>query len=500
VDHKAPSSADAYAPASVLEILVRAMLTYAAAMACLGVPVLALRTLAPAANQLPWIGGAAFSLLMLVVLWHIGDKLARWFSFICAAIARVPEGRWLAICLSAGLLLRTAWIWAVPGIPTSDGAIYINLARKLLAGGPYVAAGTHAYWPPGYALFLMPWLAAIPGDRLAIAASNLALFVVGAEGVWKLGRLALSPGSARVALLVFSLWPNLAFQSGMPEKEQVLVALLPWIIALAFVRDSNPPRRWKVLLAGLLVGAAALVQPILELFPAVLLCYWLLCFRRVIVPIRMTMLALVGMVLVITPWTIRNYLVLDQFVFISTNGGLNLYGANNPIATGRYLEHWPDDLVRMPELEADREGKRRAAAWIVSNPDRFLALAFEKNILFMGDDAVGPYQTMKRGMGSSSELAYAVVKAGSNLYWLAAWSLLLAGLLAIWRHRKRVSPDLLLIPLAFLYFFLLHSIVESSGKYHVLTIGVLSVLIPMILEVSGPWPTATTIKPPKGST
>jgi hypothetical protein len=464
------------------------------------VPVLALRSLAPASNQLPWIAGAAFSISMLVGLWCLGDKVTSRFSLICAAIARVPERRWVAICISAGLLLRISWIWAFPGVPTSDGATYINLARKLLAGSPYVADGTRAYWPPGYPFFLMPWLAVIPGDRLAIGASNLALFVVGAGGVWGLGRLALAPGSARIALLLFALWPNLAFQAGMPEKEQILVALLPWILALTLVRDSSPPRVRKVLLAGLLLGAAALVQPILQLFPAVLLFYWVLRFRRVIVPVRTTMLIAVAMMLVIGPWTFRNYLVFDRFVFISTNGGLNLYGANNPMATGRYLEHWPDDLVRMPELEADREGKRRAVAWIVGNPDSFLALAFEKNILFMGDDAAGPYQTMKRGMGSSSELAYAVVKAGSNLYWLAVWALLLAGLFGIWRQRKCVSPDLLLIPLAFLYFFLLHSIVESSGKYHVLTIGVLSVLVPMILEVSGRESTAATIKPRKGST
>ena len=144
--------------------------------------------------------------------------------------------------------------------------------------------------------------------------------------------------------------------------------------------------------------------------------------------------------------------------------------------------------MRMPELEADREGKRRAVAWILSNPTRFLELSFEKNILFMGDDAVGPYQTMKRGMGSSSQLAYAVAKAGSNLYWLTAWSLVLAGLLASWGGGKRIAPELLLVPFTFLYFFLLHSIVESSGKYHVLTIGVLSVLVPMLLEVSGQGP------------
>jgi hypothetical protein len=154
-------------------------------------------------------------------------------------------------------------------------------------------------------------------------------------------------------------------------------------------------------------------------------------------------------------WTLRNYRVFDQFVLVSTNGGFRVYGANNPRATGGYLERWPEDLMRMSELDADREGKRRAAAWIVANPARFLTLALEKNILFMGDDATGAYQTLKRGKGSPSVTTYAAAKAGSNLFWLATWALLLWGLLANWSRTKRNDPAALIVPLAFLYFLLL---------------------------------------------
>ena len=206
-----------------------------------------------------------------------------------------------------------------------------------------------------------------------------------------------------------------------------------------------------------------------------------MCSRNLATSLRMLGFTVLGMAIVIGPWTLRNYRVFDQFVLVSTNGGFGVYGANNPQATGGYLERWPEDLMRMSELDADREGKRRAAAWIVANPARFLTLALEKNILFMGDDATGAYQTLKRGKGSPSVTTYAAAKAGSNLFWLATWALLLWGLLANWSGRKRNDPAVLIVPMAFLYFLLLHSIVESSGKYHVLTIGVLSVLVPMVL-------------------
>jgi Dolichyl-phosphate-mannose-protein mannosyltransferase len=473
-------------PVRLIEVFVRAALTYASVMACFGVTVLTARALAPSSSQLSWIGGGVVSLTILAVLWWGRRTLTAWITCACAASVRIPERSWVALCLSAGILLRLAWITAFPATPASDGATYLDLAHKLLSGEAYVANGTRAYWPPGYPFLLIPWLAVIPNDRLAISLLNLVLFLCGALGVWKLARLSIGPGYARVALLLFALWPNLIFQAGIPEKEQALVAVLPWILVLSLVRGTSPPSPSKIFLGGVLLGAAALVQPILQLFPAVLLCYWLICCPRVIVALRMILLTGVAMLIVIGPWTLRNYRVFDRFVLISTNGGFGLYGANNSAATGGYLEHWPDDLMHMPELDADREARKRASLWIISNPSRFVALAFEKNILFMGDDAVGPYQTMKRGKASSSEVAYAVVKGGSNLYWLAAWSLLLLGLLASWSGHQRIAPDLLLIPFAFLYFFLIHSIVESSGKYHVLTIGILSVLIPMVLEMFRP--------------
>jgi hypothetical protein len=195
--------------------------------------------------------------------------------------------------------------------------------------------------------------------------------------------------------------------------------------------------------------------------------------------------AILGMAIVIAPWTLRNYRTFDAFVLVSTNGGFGIYGANNARANGGYFDKWPDDLMRMPELEADREAKRRAAEWIVANPGPFLGLAFEKNIRFMGDDAVGVYQTLKAGKGTPNAAVYAVAKAGSNIFWLALWAVLAAGLLASWRGRKYLPPSGLIIPFAFLYFLLLHSVAESSGKYHVLTEGILSVLVPMILTSTG---------------
>ena len=458
--------------------IVRALLLYASLMAWFAVPVLTLRSLVSDPSSLPWIVGAIAALSILALSWTFRDRAAAFFRTVSSMTLTVSERSWLISCLAIGVFVRLAWAFTFPGTPASDGVIYVSLARKLIAGEPYFIGETFSYWPPGYPLYLASWLALIRSQAVAIVASNVAVFVAGALGVWTLARRVGDAAVVRMALAIFVVWPNLAFQAGMPEKEQVLAALLPWIVSAALLVGSAKVPFRQCLLVGLLLGVAILVQPVLLLFPLVLLCYWLICSREPGASLRMLAFTVLGLAVVVAPWTMRNYRVLDHFVLVSTNGGFGLYGANNPKAEGGYLKEWPDDLMRMPEVEADREARLRAVAWIQSNPGRFLELALEKNVRFMGDDAIGVYQSLKRGEGGASAATYAGIKALANLYWLGIWALVLWSLLAGGGGGR---PELMLVPFAFLYFLLLHSIVESNGKYHVLTIGILSVLVPMLL-------------------
>ena len=45
---------------------------------------------------------------------------------------------------------------------------------------------------------------------------------------------------------------------------------------------------------------------------------------------------MVGLLVVILPFTLRNRIAGDDWVFISSNGGINLFIGNNPLATGGF--------------------------------------------------------------------------------------------------------------------------------------------------------------------
>jgi hypothetical protein len=461
----------------LLEVGTRSLLTYAAALAFFAVPVLTVRGIAAGSREIESLVGFSSAAAAIAVVFVLRERIAGAFEFAADRAQAPSTSTWIFLCLGIGMALRLAWVWAFPAAPSSDGATYLSLARGLLAGEDYEAAGTRAYWPPGYPFYLLPWLALVPGASLAVLLSNLALFAVGSAGVWVLGSRLTGERGARLALAIYAIWPNYVFQAGLPEKEQVIIALLPWLLALALPGPAADVRR--TLLAGLVLGFCTLVQPAFQLFPVVLLVYWLATAPSVLQAGTRFAALILGIAVVVAPWTFRNARVLGEPVLVATNGGSTLYRANNPLATGGYTERGEVDLAPLSELEADREGRRLAREWILSNPLAFVHLAFEKNVRFMGDDAAGAYQTLKRGGAGGGAAVYLVAKGVANAFWLALSGLLLAALCARWRLGIGIEPAALCVPLSFAYLFLIHTVFESTGKYHVPLIGILAVTIPL---------------------
>lgn len=393
---------------------------------------------------------------------------------LLSALGAVPL--WVSVVL--GLVLRIVWISVFPAEAGSDARAYLSLAHKLVEGLPYETMGLKAYWPVGYPLFLAGWIALLDQSPLDYLASNLFVFVLGALGVAYLARTLAGVAAGRIAALLFALWPNLVFSAATPEKEMLVLALLPWATALLLRVLKGDATGWGgALVAGLLIGAGTLVQPSLQFLPfvaAILLIGLSVSWRSGVVR---SVLVVFGAALVVAPWTLRNYEVFDHVVLVSSNGGFNLYRANNPLATGGYTEEGEQDLSALGELERDAVARKLAVDWIRSNPDRFAALMVEKQIRFMGDDAVGVYTTLKVGKASDDPRAYALLKAFSNAWWLAAWVALAALAVMARRHAAVIAP-LGRAPIwLWLYLFALHSVFESAGKYHVPVLWVPCVLL-----------------------
>ena len=192
--------------------------------------------------------------------------------------------------------------------------------------------------------FLACWVSGFPGGALCGLSGIhgrpevLPTHFLGAASValtYRLAREVLYSRLSLVAAGVIALLPShiISFTSVLRNETLHTVLVLAALIATChLVRHPN----WKnAVLLGFIIGLSVYVRPILLLFPAVVGI--LLVIRRQ-GGLR-TAAALAGMAMVVSlatilPWTVRNFLVMEEPVLTTTNGGYNFFVGNGPGATG----------------------------------------------------------------------------------------------------------------------------------------------------------------------
>jgi len=147
---------------------------------------------------------------------------------------------------------------------------------------------------------------------------------------------------------------------------------------------------------GLSLGLAALLrQSILPWMPILFL--WLLwrsnaqtlagknvrTFKRFNVQ-RVVSLAIAGLVLAacIAPFTIRNYLVYDQFLLLNSNTGYAMYSAQHPMHGTTFSEFdaapLPEGSWGRSEPDLDRDLMREGIRFVLDEPGRYLLLSLSR--------------------------------------------------------------------------------------------------------------------------
>ncbi|HKW01625.1 MAG TPA: hypothetical protein VJN96_17490 [Vicinamibacterales bacterium] len=310
----------------------------------------------------------------------------------------MAASRALAIAAAAGLLLRLAFglgYWVQQPL-TRDEQEYLSLARSLAAGGGFAydaalleQSRDQFDRAPGYPAFL----ALVGGGRNVTsevpASVKIAQSCVGAAGVllvgWFAGQFA-SQRAAAIAAWIAACHPPLVAISSRAFSEALFwpMGLAAAAVLSVSVRPATARATMLAGAAGVLAAAAALVRPAMVVFIG-LAAVWL-AWRRW--PKRVAAFAL-GAVLVIAPWTVRNYLHDGRVVLIAADGGVNFWIGNHPRAVG------DGDLASNHDLQIAHAEFRKAHAglserelepiyygaafdWIRSNPGRWLVLEATK--------------------------------------------------------------------------------------------------------------------------
>ena len=383
-------------------------------------------------------------------------------------------GRWIAVCLAAGLALRLAFGLAYwTGKPlTHDEREYLALGRSLARGEGFTypadepPEGTSQRFgrAPGYPAFLALLRVKAPADAVPTRV-KAAQSVVGTLGVWLMALIAwrcAGPRAGVAAAAIGAVYPPLVWMPAYALSETLYSTLaLAAALALTPRRETGGESREAArapkhpLPGAILTAAAILVRPAM-LFFVPLAAVWL--WRR-----RHIVAAIVFVVVVagcIAPWTMRNHRVYGRWIAVASEGGVTFWTGNHPLAVG------DGDLAANPALKSAEIAFRRAhpgltpeqlepayyrAAfdWIRANPGAWLALEARK--AFYTVIPTGPSYTLHSARYTiGSVAAYLLVlpaaitgalagrRRAPVALWLMTAATVLAGLVFFPQERFRI--------------------------------------------------------------
>jgi hypothetical protein len=264
----------------------------------------------------------------------------------------------LALIALLGLVARAYVVVNPVSNPADDSHAYYAISKALYTEGSFGGPEFHdsSDWSPGAPILYAASFYATGGAREGTAriveallgvATILVVFALG----WRLGGRELGRWVGLFAAFAVAIFPPFLHTTGELMSEPPAMLTLPAAI-LAFLWASEKSEdalvsgmrrevrsQWVWAIPGFLFGLTAMFRPEYLLVGA---AFVLLAAirgwreREWRLGLAGAAVLLVAIVLPILPWTIRNYVVLDRVVPISTGGGKALYVGTYLPADGEY--------------------------------------------------------------------------------------------------------------------------------------------------------------------
>lgn len=277
-------------------------------------------------------------------------------------------GRALLLLWGAGLALRLAFIFLEPETaPIADETMWLMALNRIPAAGFSPFANYPIFHPPLYPYFLAG-LNSLFGGLVAI---KIAQAIIGSLLIPVIHRITgriFGSRAAGAAAALAAFYPELIWYASHFWCETLFLSFF-WMAVERVLAADERGSRGAALAAGALFGLAILTrETLLYLLP--LTALWLAWTR----PRRWPLAVIVAgaALLIVAPWTARNWIQFGAFIPVSTGGGLNLYQGNAGISRGAVYEEYYANEGKVGQFQWARSAGLKAI-W-----DRQPAWIFEK--------------------------------------------------------------------------------------------------------------------------
>ncbi len=307
--------------------------------------------------------------------------------------------------IALGFLIRLFLLYTTrnTGLMIVDEQHYYQIALNLLHGHGFA-------WEPGRLTSSRPPL--FPGFMVlvwtltgteSVLMVRIAQIVLAFANAYLIFRLGLMLFGRRVALLAaagLAFYPSfLAFN--MFILTEVLFTFLLTLAVLGVVTLLRTGKAWIAWSTGIVFGLAALTRSVLWPFPAVLSFFLFFVMhgdrqRR----LRLIALLLVGYILAVVPWSVRNTRLQGVFTVVDTMGGITLRMGNyeytplnrawDPVTLEGDQSIFQELHAEHPDFSSWTEGRRekwalrKAIAYMLDHPGVTLQRSLIKFANFWG--------------------------------------------------------------------------------------------------------------------
>ncbi len=291
-------------------------------------------------------------------------------------------------------LLRLFFFFDFHSCCGSDEGVYHNIAQNLAFRNAFVfdeqrlepwREEIYSAKPPLYPFFIAGIYKLIdsPGYKI-VELIQILLSAITGFLIYLIGKELASRKAGIIALILYSFFLETAYMSILLMSENIYWLLLSLYIYL-LIRMKRSGSNLGILI-GIASGLLILVRPPSIVF-ILLVAAWYLWKNVTRQAILNTVALVVFSFLTVLPWTIRNYNLYGQFVFIYTDGGINVWMGNHEGASGGYQVIKPDDSDKIPklktqgvaqEIERDKFYYDKAKEFVSKNPLQAVDLAATK--------------------------------------------------------------------------------------------------------------------------
>jgi 4-amino-4-deoxy-L-arabinose transferase-like glycosyltransferase len=347
-------------------------------------------------------------------------------------VSEMQTRHWVGL-LGLGLCIRLVYVGWAPHVPWADGRFYHLYAVSMSHGSPYINVdGSPAIrWMPGWPV-LLAGLYRLFGASASVGMWANAVFDSIAVGfLAHLGTRLFNARCGLIAAGLFAIWPGLVFYSATLYTEPVFNLLFTGtLLTLVIASEAEQRQTGWFLAAGAGFGACILVKPDpVPLFAVVFLFMWMR--RRTASGFAKHAIALaIAAAAMLTPWTIRNYIVFDRFIPLSASGGISAHLVFYPGATGgqnhvansalnRFYRGTDNSQTSLARMDA---GWNDAVDFIRANPGESAMIVLNKfSITYRGDSQA---VLTTRGAGPEPEwnisrASWERLSALADVFWFA---------------------------------------------------------------------------------